>query len=102
MITKLQLKQHPIALSFLGIYFLCWIYLGFIALNEFTHYGDGETIGMCLYFFFPFICLPYFILTGLKAMNSKHESSFYWRLVWLILVPLPIAVLVGLGIHLFL
>ncbi|WP_091368457.1 hypothetical protein [Mucilaginibacter mallensis] len=94
-----RIKRHFIAFGILGLYFFCWIWLGCAAFYDFNNHGDGEEIGIALYSFLPCIFLPYFIITGMMAIISKQKSAFYWKLVWLILMPIPIAVVVGLGIY---
>jgi hypothetical protein len=95
----MQLKQHFIAFTILGLYFLCWIWLGYTALHEFNNNGDGEVVGTFLYSFLPCVFFPYFLITGIIAVISKQQKAFYWKLVWLILLPIPIAALVALAIH---
>jgi hypothetical protein len=44
-----QIAQHKTALGVYVFYFILWIWLGFIAYNDFSNHGDGETIGINLF-----------------------------------------------------
>ncbi|MET3978478.1 hypothetical protein ABIB62_001047 [Mucilaginibacter sp. UYP25] len=88
-------KEHPIAIIFCCIYFLLWCWIAYVTYYDLTHHGDGETIGLTLYYFLFVVILPYLLITSGFALISKNSKIFYWNMVGFILVFIPIAALIG-------
>ncbi|MGY4535943.1 hypothetical protein ACVW0P_000337 [Mucilaginibacter sp. UYNi724] len=88
-------KEHPVAIILCGIYFLLWCWIGYVAYYDFINQGDGETIGLTLYYFLFVVILPYLLITSGFALFSKNSKIFYWNMVGFILVFIPIAVFIG-------
>ncbi|MCO5937260.1 hypothetical protein NAF17_17065 [Mucilaginibacter sp. RB4R14] len=83
------------AIILCGIYTILWCWMGQIAYYDFTHHGDGETIGLSLYYFAFIVILPYFLTTVAFAVFSTKLKKFYWNMVGFILVFIPVAALIG-------
>ena len=89
----LNVKKHPLATFFFSIYLLCWLYLSFVAYYDYAHHGDGETIGLSLYYAFFVVLLPYLITTLLFTGFSKAKRKFYGVLCLLVAAPIAVILL---------
>jgi len=91
-----QIKTHHIATSIFIIYIIVWLWLFYVAYYDFTHYGDGETIGMSVFGATLLLFIPYFAINVLLSKVYKL-SQFYYHLALLSIIPIPL-ILIWVGI----
>ena len=94
------IRQHKTATIIYIIYILLWIWLSFIAYNDFNNFGHGETIGMNLFFFSLLFFGPYFFGVLWFIFTSK-DRGFYLKLILFMLVPVVIFIITAYVFNIF-
>lgn len=91
--VALGIKDHPIASFLFFVYIACWLFLCFVTYHEFSHHGEGEEIGITLYYAIPFLFGPYVIINFVIAYFAKESRSFFVLLGLLVIGSLGLLIL---------
>ena len=91
--VAIGIKKHPITSFLFFVYIVCWLFLCYATYHEFSHQGEGESIGIILYYTIPFLFGPYVIINLVTAYFSEESRPFFTLLGLLVICSLGLLVL---------